>query len=109
MSSFADPHFNADADEAVGTIRAAAGILCLLEARNPNVADAYLQLFDDAAPVVGTTTPKLSFYIPGSGGMDKMFTVPISFVNAIKYAVTTTPTGAIGPVAGVTLNAASSG
>jgi hypothetical protein len=105
MGSFSNPHFNPAAGASVGTIKASAGVLCLLEVRNPNVTEAYLQIFDHASPVVGTTTPVLSFYIPGSGGMDKMFTVPIEFVTAIKYAVTTTPAGAVGPAVGVTLNA----
>ena len=104
--SFASPHFRASAGVAVETIKGEAGQLCLLEVRNPNAAEAWLQLFDHAAPTVGTTTPVLSFYVPASGGNDKMFTVPIEFATAIKYACTTTPTGAVGPAVGLTVNAA---
>jgi hypothetical protein len=106
MGSFAVPHFRESAGAAVETIRDEAGQLCLLEVRNPNAAEVWLQLFDHAAPVVGTTPPALSFYVPALGGNDKMFTVPIEFLVAIKYAITTTPTGDTGPAAGVIVNAA---
>lgn len=106
MGSFASPHFRASAGVTVETIKGEAGQLCLLEVRNPNAAEAWLQLFDHANPAVGTTPPALSFYIPANGANDKMFTVPIEFLTAIKYAVTTTPTGNGAPVAGVIVNAA---
>lgn len=106
MGSFAAPHFRASAGVAVETIKASAGQLCLLEVRNPNAAEAWLQIFDDASPTVGTTVPALSFYVPASGGNDKMFTVPIEFATAIKYAVTTTPTGSGAPAVGLVVNAA---
>lgn len=104
--SFASPHFDPSGDANVKTIKASGGQLCFVEVRNPNAAAAYLQLFDAASPTPGVTTPVLSLYVPGDGGMDKMFTVPIEFAVAIKYACTTTPAGAVGPAVGLTVNAA---
>lgn len=104
--SFATPYFDGDADNSVQTIKSGAGQLHLLEVQNPNASAAYLQLFDHASPTVGSTTPVLSFLIPGNGSMDKMFTVPVDFTTAIKYACTTTPTGSGDPAVGLVLNAA---
>ena len=104
--AFATPFFDADADNSAQTMKGSAGQLHLLEVQNPNAAAAYLQLFDHAAPTVGTTVPVLSFIIPANGSMDKMFTTPIDFATAITYACTTTPTGNGDPAVGLVLNAA---
>ena len=103
--AYATPHFDADADNSVQTIKASPGQLHLLEVTNLNASAAYVQLFDASAPTVGTTTPTLSFYVPASGAMDKCFTVPIDFAVAIKYACTTTATGSTDPAVGLVLNA----
>ena len=52
---------------------------------NPNTADAFLQFYDLAqgSVTVGTTTPKLSLWVPGGGALDAPFTVPVSFLTAI--------------------------
>lgn len=104
--AFATPYFDGDADNTVQTIKASGGQLYALEVQNPNATAAYLQLFDASAPVVGTTTPVQSFYVPASGGMDKSFAIPIEFGTAIKYACTTTATGNTDPLVGLVLNAA---
>ena len=103
--SFATPFFDASADNSVQTIKASAGQLFDLEVQNPNATAAYVQFFDATSPTVGVTAPVQSFFVPGSGGMDKCFSVPIEFGTAIKYACTTTPAGATGPVVGLVLNA----
>jgi hypothetical protein len=106
------PFFDADADNSKQTMKASEGLLYFLEVSNPNTTDAYLQLFDaDAADVtVGSTTPTLSFLIPGGdgtldGAMDKFWPPGISFENAIIYACTTTATGSSDPSTGLVLNA----
>ena len=103
--SFGTPHFDGSVAGAVETINGAPGLLFALEVQNSNATAAYLQLFDHASPTLGTTLPVQSFLIPASGAMDKVFPVPVSFTNAIKYAATTTATGAVGPVVGLVLNA----
>lgn len=103
---FSAPHFNAAASNVLQTMKASPGVLTMLEVKNPNAADAYLQLFDHASPTVGVTTPVLSFHIPASGAIDKLFGNAIEFAVAIKYAVTTTPTGSTAPAAALNLNAA---
>lgn len=103
--SYATPYFDSDADNTAQTIKASGGYLYALEVQNPNATACYLQLFDHASPTVGTTAPVQSYYIPGSGAMDKCFAVPVEFTTAIKYAATTTATGAIDPAVGLILNA----
>lgn len=103
--SFATPFFDADADNTAQTIKASGGYLYWIEARNPNSTPAYLQLFDAAAPTVGTTVPTISLYVPEDGATSKNFKVPIEFATAIKYAATTTPTGNGDPATGLIVNA----
>lgn len=103
--AFATPYFDGDADNTVQTVKASGGYLYSLEVQNPNATAAYLQLFDHASPTVGTTAPVQSYYIPGNGAMDKVFSVPVEFAAAIKYAATTTATGAVDPTLGLVLNA----
>ena len=104
--SFATTYFDATGDNTAQTIKGGPGQLYALEVQNPNVTAAYLQLFDATSPTVGTTTPVQSFYVPGSGGMDKCFSIPLEFAVAIKYACTTTATGSTGPAVGLVVNAA---
>ena len=103
--SFGTPYFDGSVAGAIETINGAPGYLYALEVQNPNATAAYLQIFDHASPTLGTTAPVQSFLIPASGAMDKAFAIPLAFTNAIKYAATTTATGAVGPVAGLILNA----
>lgn len=103
--SFGTPYFDGSVSGTVETINGAPGYLYALEVQNPNAAAAYLQMFDHANPTLGTTAPVQSFLIPASGAMDKIFPVPMGFTNAIKYAATTTATGAVGPVLDLVLNA----
>lgn len=103
--SFGTPYFDGSVVGAIETINGAPGYLYALEVQNTNATAAYLQIFDNASPTLGTTQPVQSFLVPAGGAMDKAFTVPMSFTNAIKYAATTTATGAVGPVVGLILNA----
>ena len=98
--------FDADGDNTAQAIKAGAGRLFFLEVYNPNSADAWIQLFDVATGgvTVGTTTPKLSLYVP-PGAMDKMWPLPVHFGTAITYACTTTQTGSGDPTTGLTVNA----
>lgn len=105
MGSFAMPHYNGNALASVSTIKASAGQLTMLDAKNENVTGAWLQIFDHASPTVGTTVPTFSFWVPPGGGVDKMFHVPVEFASAIKYACTTTKDGAVAPAIGLVVNA----
>ena len=104
--------FDADGDNTAQVIKASAGRLYFLEISNPNDADAFIQLFDVAAGSVsvGTTTPKLSLFVPAGdgtkdGAMDKVFAIPVHFGTAITYACTTTATGNGDPATGLIVNA----
>lgn len=100
------PHFDADGDNTAQQVKGSAGSLYFLEVSNPNPTGAFIQLYDEAGAItVGTTTPKLSLFVPGNGAMDKTFTVPVAFANSIKYACTTTATGAGDPTTGLVVNA----
>ena len=81
-----------------------AGNLYYLEVQNPNAADAWLQLFDANAPVLGTSLPKLSLYIPAQGATDKFWERGIEFKVAMRYAATTTATGSTAPTSNLVLN-----
>lgn len=111
MAPPAVPFFDGSVTGVIETLADSAVELHALEVSNPNNAqDVFLQLFDAAAPVLGTTAPSLSLIVPGGtatarGAMDKFFAHPILFRTALKYAVTTTPTGAVSPGSAVTLNA----
>ena len=104
--------FDADAANSAQAAKTSSGILWGVEVSNPNSADAYLQLFDLATGdvTVGTTTPKLSFLVPGGdgtldGAMDKSFSdFGIAFNTAITYACATTAAGGSDPSAGLILN-----
>src|SRR3990167_8115950 len=96
----ATTYFDADGDNTAQAVKTAGGNVYAVEISNINTTDAFLQLFDLATGnvTVGTTTPKLSLFIPAGdgtkrGASDKVFDVPISFSVAITYACTTTPTG----------------
>lgn len=106
-----DLHFDSDGDNTAQTIKGSSGVLHGLEVQNPNSDDAWLQLFDNAAPTVGTTTPDQSYLVPAGtsggldGAMDRLFIPPLKFGTAITYACTTTPTGMGDPTTGLVVNA----
>ncbi len=63
---------------------------------NTSAAAAYVQFFDAAAAAdvtLATTTPKMSFGLPASGGATKSLPSRIQFTNGIVVASTTTATG----------------
>ena len=106
-----DTVFDSDGDNTAQQVKASSGRLYGIEVSNPNSADAYLQLFDVAngSITVGTTTPKLSLFVPAGdgtkdGAMDKVFDPPITFGTAINYACTTTATGSGDPTTGLIVN-----
>lgn len=103
--------FDSDGDNTAQAAKTSAGSLYGLEVSNPNSTDAFIQIFDLAtgSVTVGTTTPKLSFFVPAGNGtddgaMDKSFVVPIDFGTAITYACTTTATGGTDPTTGLVVN-----
>lgn len=108
-------HFNNSADENITTVLASQTQVLYIEASNINSHDVYIQFFDEANPVVGTTTPKQSFLVPqgnteAHGAFDKDFVhggvvvSGIRFGTACKYAVTKTSTGSTGPDSAITMN-----
>lgn len=100
------PFFDATLDATKMTIKASSGYIHSIEVDNQVAARSYLQLFDIvlACVTVGTTVPTQSFTVPANGSMDKTFTKPMKFDNAISYAFTTTPTGNSAPACTGTLN-----
>jgi hypothetical protein len=61
-----------------------------------STAAAYVQFFDAAAAAsvtLATTTPKMSFGIPASGGATKSIPSRIQFTSGMVIAATTTATG----------------
>lgn len=89
-------------------VKASAGNLYGLNCYNAGNATAYLQLFDVASGSVtlGTTVPKLSFWVPANGSFDKEFDSEekIAFLTAITVAATTTATGSSAPATGILAN-----
>jgi len=107
MAIGSDTHFNAAATATVTLVIDGAAVLYQLEVSNPDNSEfAFLQIFDDipANVTLGTTAPKQSYVLPGNGGADKFFNVPINFDNAISYAVTITPTGSTAPTNNLNVN-----
>ena len=106
------PYFSNAATSTLTPIKGTSALVYVIEVSNPNVVDAFLQLFDLAldAITVGTTAPTYSFLIPAGAGasnrgaFDRIMTVPLKFYRALNYAVTTTPTGNTAPTSTLTLN-----
>jgi hypothetical protein len=87
-------------------IKSSAGQLAMIEGFNPNTAQVYLQVFDNASPILGTTTPVLSVPIaPGATGGFSLSQTGVQFSNAIVVAATTTATGSTAPSTAVDCNA----
>lgn len=102
------PHFDPDADETAQLVSGSSGVVQSFVVHNEDEADVvYLQLFD-AAPTVGTTTPRQSIPCPpGVSGYffgDVGLQIARTTTAALYYAVTATPTGAGAPPSNVVLN-----
>lgn len=102
----ATPFFDSSVNNADQTMKAAAGRLLSIQIYNGNAAAAWVQVFDNATPQVGTTAPTLSYYVPALGAYSAEFgSEGIAFAAAIHYAATTTTAGSGDPAAGLVLNA----
>lgn len=101
-----DTDFQAALLATVVAVKASSGRLYSFYAENPNVTKSYIQMFDLATGgvILGTTTPKLSFFIPPSGAAEFYMTVPATFGTAISIAATTTATGSTPPGTGLIVN-----
>jgi hypothetical protein len=98
--------FDNDGDNTTQTCKSGAGNLYGWSVYNSNGQDAFLQIFDNAvsATSAGTTTPKMSIFVPSYGGSDMFLNTPINHTLNILYACTTTPTGSGDPTTGLTVN-----
>ena len=70
--------------------------------QNANATAVFVQIFDALAAnvIIGTTVPKISFWVPGSGGYDLWPTVAILHWGngtGLSAAATTTATGSTDP------------
>lgn len=106
-------YFDSDGDNTVQTVNSSSAFLILIEVQNMNLADAWIQIYDVAAGsvTVGTTSPSLSFHVPGGDGIEYWgsktvtFQFPgMAFENALVYACTTTATGSTDPTTGLIVN-----
>jgi hypothetical protein len=89
----------------VVTVKNSAGELGAYHCLNPNVAAAYVQIFDTSGTVtLGVTVPVLSLGIPASDGGNIEWTMGVHFANAIKVAATTAATNAVAPGTAIDCN-----
>lgn len=92
------------------TLKAAAGSLYGYNLINPNAVPVFAKFYDNAAPVVGTTTPLFTVAIPANGAyvITRNGFPHGTFTNAIKVAVTTglADTDATAPASGILVQAA---
>lgn len=86
------------------TGKASSGLLKWVHISNPNTTDVFLQVFDASNPNVGTTTPTLSFCVPGGTGASnrgvynqEFGPVGVTMSTAITYTITTTASGSTAP------------
>lgn len=105
--------FNSAIDESPAVdIFAKPTLLFNLHVINPNTTDVFIQLFNALAAnvTVGTTTPQLSYLVPGGTGASNRgafaidFAAPISFATALSCAVTTDATGSGAPASDAIVN-----
>ena len=82
----------------VQTIVGTAAVLTTLDCANEDTAWAYVQVFDNASPSLGSTASFPLPLPPGGGNLGPMR--PMKFANAIKVAATTDATGSTGAGAG---------
>ena len=99
MSYGSTPYLKEDLDEVAVVVRPGAGHLHGVVAYNASASWVFLQVFDHAAPTVGTTKPVLVLPIPPTGAMDYVPAAAIQFSTAISIACTATATGAGAPAA----------
>jgi hypothetical protein len=95
-----DTYRNTALSNTATAIKASAGSYYGWHYYNPNTSDVFVQLYDVAAAsvVVGTTTPKITHWVPAQGALDDWpLAIPITFSTAITIAVTTTATGGTAP------------
>jgi len=89
-------------------VKASAGNLYGVEFVNAGASGAYVQVFDVASGSVtlGTTVPKLVYWVPSGGAWDSKFSTEnkVSFATAITMAATTTVTGSSAPATGIQAN-----
>lgn len=89
-------------------VKASAGNLYGVSFVNTGNVTAFVQMFDLATVSVtlGTTPPKLAFWIPPGGSWEEKFPdeAKVSFATAITVAATTTATGGTAPATGVLAN-----
>ena len=99
--------FDSDGDNSAQAGSTTSCQLHYLHVINTNVNAAYLQLFNAVAGdvTVGTTTPKMSLFIPANGAHDAYWgDSPIDFDTALTYACSTTATGNGDPSTGLVIN-----
>lgn len=100
------PTFDSDGDNSAQALLPHPGRLYFVNAYNSNGAAAFIQIFDatSANVTVGTTTPKMSLFVPAGGAYSQNLPVNgFHFNTAITYACTTTATGSGDPTTGLTL------
>ena len=73
---------------------------------NKGTADAYVQVFDAASATLGTTVPKLSFWVPAGGSWEEKFhgESKVTLATGLTVAATTTATGNTAPGTGILAN-----
>lgn len=86
------------------SIKSSPGQLYGVVIGNSNTTAVYVQLFDGTSVTLGTTVPKLSFFIPAGGGLTRDFANGVQFSTGIMYACTTTRTGSTSPTNTVDVN-----
>lgn len=105
-SSGASTYSNYAATNTLYAVKAAAGSVTSYTFQNPNATAVYVQFFDLATGSVtlGTTTPKISIWVPANGAWDSEQATPITFTTAITVAVTTTATGSTAPTSPIIIS-----
>lgn len=77
---------------AASSVKASAGKLFTIYTHNPNASAVYLNVYNVAAPTVGTTTPAMTFHIPAGGTLMFDHELGVNFTAAIVLAATDTST-----------------
>lgn len=95
------PYRNSAVSNAPAPARNGAVAVTWLHCANElGVADAYLHLYDEYqadAVIVGSTTPKQTFWVPAGMGLDDPWIPPIEFDRGIVVAATSSRDGAGAP------------
>lgn len=95
---------NAALSNTVQEVKASAGRLYGVHCYNPNASVVYLQFYDHASPLVGTTTPTRTYAVPAGGWLTMDLTIPQTFGTEINVAATTTAGGSTAPGTALILN-----